>query len=132
MLVAGVVREMGHTPPPCSAGYILLLVVHVLQMHTPHALESLRQSCLQKLSRPLPLLSLLLLLAVSWGRESPHLYQWSIAVHLNNTLLLPLPFFLMKAVESIFRKQSTREPPTEWETLSTSLQGIVHMSAIML
>ena len=53
---------------------------------------------------------------------------------LSSLLLLFLPslaFYLMKPVESIFRKQSTRELPTKWETLSMSLQGIVHMSAIM-
>ena len=59
----------------------------------PHAPEILRQSCLQKLLSSLPpLLSLLLPLTVRWGRESPHQYQWSTAVHPNNTLLLPLPW----------------------------------------
>ena len=73
-------------PPPSP----LLLVLHV---HTSHASEILRQSCLQKLlSSPPPLLSLLLPLTVRWGRESPHQYQWSTAVHPNNTLLLPLPW----------------------------------------
>lgn len=59
----------------------------------PHPPEILRQSCLQKLlSSPPPLLSLLLPLTVRWERESPHQYQWSTAVHPNNTLLLPLPW----------------------------------------
>ena len=51
---------------------------------------------------------------------------------LSSLLLLFLPslaFYLMKPVESIFRKQSTREPSTKWETLSMSLQGIVHIGA---
>ena len=82
--------------PPSSFSFPPSPLLHYYwcYMYThPHASEILRQSCLQKLlSSPPPLLSLLLPLTVRWGRESPHQYQWSTAVHPNNTLLLPLPW----------------------------------------